>query len=79
VDAGGWPGSQTAGFRQHEQVVLDVPSDGFAIAFGVLLSGPGTVWVDDFKFERVPTTTPVTSPSVGQGQPRSPVNLDFNQ
>jgi hypothetical protein len=61
------------------EIVLDVPSDGFAIAFGVLLSGPGTVWVDDFKFERVPNTTPVTSPSVGQGQPRSPVNLDFNR
>ena len=61
------------------EIVLDVPGDGMAIAFGVLLSGPGTVWVDDFKFERVPNTTPVTSPSVGQGQPRSPVNLDFNQ
>jgi hypothetical protein len=39
----------------------------------------GTVWVDEFRFERVPNTTPVTSSSIGQGQSRSHVNLDFNQ
>ena len=61
------------------EIVLDVPSDSVAIAFGFFLQGRGQVWADDFKLERVPMTTPVTSPAVGRSQPRSPVNADFNQ
>jgi hypothetical protein len=65
-------------WRTYE-IVLDVPGDALGIAFGFFLNGGGQVWADDFKLERVPATTPVTSPAVGRSQPRSPVNADFNE
>jgi len=34
-------------------VVLDVPEDAAAIAFGVLLAGKGQVWLDDLAFDVV--------------------------
>jgi len=34
-------------------VVLDVPEDAAAIAFGVLLAGKGQVWLDDMAFDMV--------------------------
>jgi hypothetical protein len=61
------------------EIVLDVPTDAAGIAFGFFLSGGGQVWADDFKLERAPANASVTSPAVGQSQPRSPVNADFNQ
>jgi len=39
------------------EIVLDVPANSKAIAYGVLLAGPGTVWLDDLSFEVVPKTT----------------------
>lgn len=41
-------------------IVLDVPKDATAIAFGILLDGVGTVWVDEFEFEEVGTHIPTT-------------------
>jgi len=32
-------------------VVLDVPEDAAAIAFGLLMAGKGQVWVDDLAFD----------------------------
>ncbi len=33
------------------EVILDVPEESINISFGVLVEGPGQVWVDDFQFE----------------------------
>jgi hypothetical protein len=57
------------------EIVLDVPQDSVAVAFGFFLFGGGEVWADDFKLERVPDTTPLTGKR--GTKPRSPVNLDF--
>jgi hypothetical protein len=46
---------------QKYEIVLDVAAEAGDIAFGAHMSGPGTLWVDDFAFEEVPKTVPVTS------------------
>ena len=55
-------------------VVLDVAERASNIAFGVLLSGTGTVWIDRMRFESVDSSVPVTSPPA---HPEVPRNLDF--
>ena len=37
----------------ERSVVLDVPQGSSSINFGILLSGGGQVWVDDFAFTAV--------------------------
>jgi beta-lactamase regulating signal transducer with metallopeptidase domain len=62
-------------------VVLDVPADATTISFGVLLSGEGEVWMNDFHFEVVGKETPVTSPEPPQ-RPKlatHPANLSFTE
>jgi hypothetical protein len=59
------------------EIVLDVPSDAKDIAFGILLSRDGEVWLDDLKFEVVPTNVPVTGQ--GGGITKAPTNLDFEK
>jgi len=55
-------------------IVLDVPADADRLAFGVLLeSNKGTVWFDDFKFEVVDKTVPLT----GGERAAAPANLGF--
>jgi hypothetical protein len=49
----------SADWADHS-IVLDVPADGRGLSFGVILEGPGTVWVDDFKFSLVGPQVPVT-------------------
>jgi hypothetical protein len=39
-------------WSRHE-IVLDVPEDTVAIAFGAFVVGKGQAWVDDFRFEVV--------------------------
>jgi hypothetical protein len=58
------------------QIVLDVPQDAEAIAFGVLLQGSGRVWIDDVGFGSVGKDVPTTGGGSG-GLPPEPVNLDF--
>jgi hypothetical protein len=60
---------------QHYEVVLDVPANATGIAFGILLAGPGAVWLNSAKFEPVGTDVPVTSPEVAKG----PTNLGFEK
>ena len=62
---------------QHFDVVLDVPEKAEGIAFGALLAGGGTVWVNGLKFEIVASTVPLTGRGSGGGRPSAPVNLDF--
>jgi len=56
-------------------VVLDVPQDATGIAFGVLLAGPGAVWLNSTTFEVMDTNIPITGN--GARQPDEPTNLDF--
>ena len=35
------------------EIVLDVPEAGQQIAMGLILDGPGQVWMDDLKIEVV--------------------------
>lgn len=63
------------------EVVLDVAEQAHAIAFGVLLNGPGQVWVDSIRLEQVDDTVPTTD-SLAEGLqelPDSPMNLDFEE
>lgn len=57
------------------QVVLDVPEEAMAIAFGILLEGPGQAWMDDVKLEAVGSEVPVTG---GSGQLQKKPNLKFD-
>jgi hypothetical protein len=60
------------------EIVLDVPKGALALAYGVLLSGDGAVWLDELKFEVVPSTVRVTG--AGPSAPsRGPQNLDFEK
>jgi hypothetical protein len=63
----------TSDWKRYE-VVLDVAPDAADVAFGVLLDGPGQVWIDDAAFEVVDASVPVT----GRKAP-GPRNLDFEQ
>jgi hypothetical protein len=61
------------------EIVLDVPAESTYIAFGFFLAqGGGKVWGDNFKFEKVDSTVPVTAPAtVAPTRPKEPVNTDF--
>jgi hypothetical protein len=69
-------------------VVLDVPRDAAEIYFGVLLSGRGRVWADDFTFEVVGNDVKTTSERMERVPRRRPpaedlldhpVNLGFEE
>lgn len=60
------------------EIVLDVPAEATDIAFGILLSRDGQVWLDDLKFDVVPTSVPVTGSS-GVQTTTAPSNLDFER
>jgi hypothetical protein len=68
----------TQSWTSHD-VVLDIPKDATGISFGVLLSGPGEVWVNHMTLEIVDQLVAVTSPGPSPNAPLSatPVNLNF--
>jgi hypothetical protein len=47
---------------QRYEIVLDVPTNSLLIAFGLMLSGKGQVWLDDLKLEEVDQKVPTTKP-----------------
>lgn len=57
------------------EIVLDVPMEAQAIAFGFFLSGPGQVWADAFKLDVVSEAQAVTGAMAKL--PADPVNLGF--
>jgi hypothetical protein len=62
--------------------VFDVPKETVQIDFGVGLSGPGTLWADDAKFEVVPSDTLLRSGARGEAsfdRHPGPRNLDFSE
>ena len=61
----------------HFSVVLDIPVKSEVIAFGVLLNGPGQIWVDELGFEMVGDDVPVTNQRSTEGLSSEPVNLNF--
>jgi hypothetical protein len=65
----------TTGWTRY-QIVLDVPENGAAVAFGVLLVGSGQLWATDFQFEIVDSSVP-TTPSYDY--PGKPLNLNFDE
>jgi hypothetical protein len=67
----------TSDWTKYE-IVLDVPERAQEIAFGILLSHGGQVWVDDLKMEEVGTDVPTTvSQKEESSSPAAPVNLGF--
>ena len=61
----------------YYHIVLDVPENSAVIAFGVLLSGNGQVWIDELKFEEVDEQTPTTNINFSADLLDEPVNLSF--
>jgi len=61
------------------EIVLDVPGNSGAIAFGVLLAGTGKIWFDDVKFETVNLSVPTTDTKMAPQYPGEPVNLGFEK
>ncbi len=59
-------------------VVLDVAADATAIAYGILVSGEGTVWMNDVQFQIVDASTPVTDMMKSSSNLKKPTNLDFS-
>jgi hypothetical protein len=67
----------TIEWRTHE-VVLDVPEQSQAIAFGCLLVGKGHLWLSDVRLEEVGRDVPTTpSEEHPRELPHAPVDLDF--
>ena len=64
---------------QLYSVVLDVPSDAKRLAYGVFVSGRGTMWVSGTKLEavgpEVASTNLLGKPAPESGQP---TNLSFS-
>ncbi|MGH9254823.1 MAG: serine/threonine protein kinase [Vicinamibacterales bacterium] len=54
--------------------VFDVPDNGTEITIGFALRGSGAVWADDFAFEVVDSSVPVTAVL-----PEGPANLSFEE
>jgi hypothetical protein len=69
----GRPIKGTTAWKRYE-IVLDVPRNATAIAYGVLVAGPGSVWIDDLNFEVVNTDTPVS-----KGRRNKPQNSNFEE
>jgi hypothetical protein len=61
---------------QNYEVVLDVPQDATGIAFGILLKGSGTVWLNHPQLEMVGNAIPTTGPGLNSVT-LGPTNLDF--
>jgi len=69
------PVKGTTGWTSYD-VVLDVPEGATSISLGVLLNGPGRVWMSGVKFETVGKDVSVTG---GPKVPPGPVNLEFGK
>ncbi|MDQ6661566.1 MAG: hypothetical protein M3Z24_11435 [Chloroflexota bacterium] len=58
---------------QSYEIVLEVPEESTEIAFGILLNGPGQVWINEIQFSEVGNDVPITSAEFLD----KPTNLDF--
>ena len=71
------PIKQTTDWNYYS-IILDIPENSAVISFGVILSGRGSVWVDDLKFEEVDENTPTTNVEFDHELLEEPVNLSFD-
>jgi hypothetical protein len=60
------------------EIVLEVPTEAKNISYGVLTSGTGVVWMDDFKFEIVDKST-LTSKRQNSLNLDKPTNTSFEE
>jgi hypothetical protein len=74
----GRPIKGTSPWTRYE-IVLDVAPEARDIAFGILLSGAGGVWVDDIAFEVVDKTVALTAGAPSEEYADNPMNLDFEK
>jgi hypothetical protein len=65
-------------WRQYA-IVIDVPAEATALAYGILLNGAGQVWLDDVSFQIVDKSVPTTRQNAARRLPPGPINLDFEQ
>src|SRR5687768_2982259 len=72
----GRPIKGTTDWTRYE-IVLDVPPDTVRLAFGLMLTGRGQVWMDDLSFEVV--TTSVNTTGQLMNGPPAPTNLNFEK
>lgn len=63
----------------HYEIVLDVDDKATNVAFGVLLGGTGSVWLDDLRFDIVDKNTPTTDNLSKENEVTEPQNLGFDQ
>ena len=71
--------SGTRAWERHA-VVLDVPEEAVRLAYGILLSGKGKVWVADVRIEEVDRSVPSTDMKVEDRViSKKPTNLDFRE
>lgn len=63
----------------HYSIILDVPPQSAVISFGIILSGQGTIWADQFTFEEVNKSIPTTNLEVHGELLDEPVNLSFDE
>ena len=71
------PVKGTLGWKKYH-IVLDVPNNSKTITFGILLSGTGNAWLDEFKFEVVRKDVPVTG-RAKPPLPKEPLSPGFEQ
>jgi hypothetical protein len=58
-------------------IVLDIPAQSKTLAFGLLLEGPGQVWLDDVTFEILGLAA--STGTTNSPQQEMPRNLDFEE
>lgn len=63
----------------HYSIILDVPPQSAVISFGIILSGQGIIWADQFTFEEVNKSIPTTNLEVYGELLDEPVNLSFDE
>jgi hypothetical protein len=68
----------TTDWQPHE-VVLDVPEEAAALAYGVLINGAGAAYLDNVRLEVVSAAVPATAPPQAAELPRAPQNLQFTR
>lgn len=66
----------TTGWQRYE-IVLDVPEGATGIFFGILLDGPGEVWLNTTNIEAVSSAIPTTGRSANKRE--APINLGFDK
>jgi hypothetical protein len=64
----------TTDWKKYE-ITVNIPKDASAIAYGVLVSGKGTVYFDDITFEVLGDAKPPKKK--GRDLPDNPANLNF--